>query len=234
MGEEHCARADPAAPAAGHPAAGWGSTGHPAAGWGSGPPLPSTPSAAVLAPPSPRPPHNPLQGQASWGGPSLPQPCLQGAPHLSGDGTFLGTAPRRPPRPSPGWDMAGASRGTGVVGPMGDPTTTTARAAPRPPSGKLPPRPPQGRSLLPPSGLRGQCRRSVPAAARPGLVQSRRSAGAESAARGDGWPGLAPSDGRLGPRRQQGLPGLGLCSLPLLVVNVTLCELRLKKSLRDS
>lgn len=89
MGEEHCARADPAAPAAGHPAAGWGSTGHPAAGWGSGPPLPSTPSAAVLAPPSPRPPHpdNPLQGQASWGGHLLPNrasrvPC-----------TFLGTAP---------------------------------------------------------------------------------------------------------------------------------------------
>lgn len=175
MGEEHCARADPAAPAAGHPAA----------GWGSGPPLPSTPSAAVLAPPSP-PPHNPLQGQASWGGPSPPQPCLQGAPHLSGDGTFLRTAPRRPPRPSPGWDMAGASRGTGVVGPMGDPTTTTARAAPRPPSGKLPPRPPQGRSLLPPSGLRGKCRRSVPAAARPGLVQSRKSAGAGSFGRTSG------------------------------------------------
>lgn len=183
----------------------------------------------------PLPPPQPPARPGLLGGPSPPQPCLQGAPHLSGDGTFLGTAPRRPPRPSPGWDMAGASRGTGVVGPMGDPTTTTARAAPRPPSGKLPPRPPQGRSLLPPSGLRGQCRRSVPAAARPGLVQSRRSAGAESAAGGTGGRGwLLRTDGRLGPRRQQGLPGLGLCSLPLLVVNVTLCELRLKKSLRDS
>lgn len=214
MGEEHCARADPAAPAAGHPAAGWGSTGHPAAGWGSGPPLPSTPSAAVLAPPSPRPPHNPLQGQASWGGPSPPQPCLQGAPHLSGDGTFLGTAPRRPPRPSPGWDMAGASRGTGVVGPMGDPTTTTARAAPRPPSGKLPPRPPQGRSLLPPSGLRGKCRRSVPAAARPGLVQSRKSAGAESAAGGTGGRGWLLRTDVWVPDGSRGCPAWGCAHCP--------------------
>lgn len=150
----------------------------------------------------------PLQGQDSWGGHPHPN-------HASGvPSTFLGTAPGQPPRLSPGWDVAGATGGTGVVGLMGDPTTTTAQAAPwaAAPTHHWASRRlshPRGDLCCHPAACRGSAGRVSPLQAVIGLSEAGKSAAADwwpaGAERAAGWMGRTSGE-RLGSRRPGAVP----------------------------